>query len=236
MKYLLISFLALCCLVNGKAQNKSVQLDYEVTYAIPSPKRNTVDTIGVHFAKSGKFLFTDSNTIGTEFSKEIFENRAIDFSSATTSILLDTEVLQLFFNYTLGRSTVYFVMNMEDIIPVTNEPLGKKLSIISEKITDAPNASDKKYETYALYTAEEPENIITLTVDPTRPVNNNAIIGEFFRLMLSKTNSTADDISFDIPQGLIVSVAVSGTTLLNAIQIADVTTKINISHTFNIEQ
>lgn len=234
MKYIL-SILALLTVTLTQAQDITVNLDYKVVYEIPSSARNTIDTISISFDKAGKFLYSDARLLGENFGKSVFENPNLDLSTARSSFVLDTENMEIYFNFSLEKSMMFFKMDLETLIPMESDPFEGNMELISEKTGDQIEIAGGYYPSYLLYPNTEPEDPLTLVIDSERPVNNYNVINEFIQLMLRKTESKGS-MSLKIPQGLILGVYSKSGTMMEAISVEDVSTTINVSHRFTIDE
>jgi len=221
--------------ISGLSQSLEVSFNYSVTYQIPSSMKNTVDTLEIKMDRKGHYLYTESNSLGLNFATSVFSNPGLDLSSASCSLLLDTQRMIVYFNFELENNAMFFKMDLDKILPNVNDAPSEDMNLISEKLLDKVSIGSTNYEAYLIYPESEPENPLTVAIDSKRPVDNVSTIGEFFKLMLRKSNSEGD-FNLDIPDGLIVSIKNDDEILLEAIQIKDVTTKINIQHSFNITE
>ncbi len=231
---LALALIAASCI--GSAQDLSAKMDYKVNYAIPAPKSSTVDTVAISYDSKGKFIYTNSELLGMDFGRSVFKNPSLDLSSATASFVLDTEKMEIYFNFSLGENMMFFKMNLENLLPMENDdPMNDNFSLVAEKTGDSKMIAGKSYPTYLLYPDTNPEEPLTLAIDHSRPVNNNNVINEFIQMMLRKTESKGS-MSLDIPDGLIVGVYNKENTMMEAVSIEDVKTNINISTRFNISE
>ena len=234
MKYIL-TFLALTVFAENQAQELVVNLDYKVVYEIPAPARSTMDTIAISFDKAGKYLYSDAKILGEDFGRTVFENPNLDLSSARSSFILDTEKMEIYFNFSFDKNMMYFKMDLEALIPIESDPFEGNMELISEETGDEIEIVGGYYPSYLLYPNTEPEDPLTLVIDTKRPVNNYNVINEFILLMLRKTESKGS-MSLHIPKGLILGVYSKSGTMMEAISIEDVSTTINVSHRFNIKE
>ena len=221
--------------VSGLSQSLDVSFNYSVTYQIPSLKRNTVDTLEVKMDKEGHYLYTESNSLGLDFATSVFSSPTLDLSSATSSILLDTKRMIIYFNFEIENNVMFFKMDLDKILPNVSDTPSEDMNLISEKLSNKLSIDNSNYDAYLIYPESEPENPLTVAIDSKRPVDNVSTIGEFFKMMLRKSNSEGD-FNLDIPDGLIVSIKNGDEVLLEAIQIKDEVTKINIHHSFKITE
>ena len=235
MKKLLTTLFALCCLLGVNGQEITVNLDYEVTYTIPAPKRNTIDTIVVSMDKEGRFLHSNIPFLGEDFGRSVLKDPNIDLSNADANFVLDTKQMLFYFHFKFEENIMFMKMDIENFIPVERDPLQGDLELIAEATGDKMNLIDKRYPTFLLYPKNEPEEPVTLAMDPNRPVNNLNLINEFIKLMMRKTESKGNA-SFEIPNGLILGAYTKGGTLFEAIAVKDINSTINISNGFNIKE
>jgi hypothetical protein len=235
MRTLLIAFLVLSCSLSSKAQELTVNLDYEVTYAIPAPRRNTTDTITVSFTKDGRYLHSNIPFLGKDLGRSILKDPTIDLSDSDANFVLDTGRMLFYFHFSFEDNIMFMKMNIENFIPVERDPLEGDLDLIAEATGDKMNLAGSNYPTFLLYPKNEPEEPVTLVMDTNRPVNNLNLINEFIKLMLRKTESKGSA-SFDIPNGLILGAYSTGGTLFEAISVKDINTTINIANGFNINR
>jgi hypothetical protein len=221
--------------VQGIGQDLAVSLDYKVIYKIPSPARSTTDTVAISFDKKGKFLYSDNAVLGADFGRSVFENPKLDLSSARSSFVVDTEKMEVYFHFSLDQNMMFFKMNLETLLPVEADPFQGDMEIISEETKDRIEIAGKRYPSYILYPNTEPEDPLTIVIDPSRPVNNFNVINEFIQLMLRKTESKGS-MSLNIPEGLILGVYSTSGTLMEAISAENISTNINISNRFKIDE
>ena len=221
--------------VSGLSQSLEVSFNYSVTYQIPSSKKNTVDTLEVKMDKKGRYLYTESNSLGLDFASSVFSNPELDLSSAISSILLDAKDMIIYFNFELDNNVMFFKMDLDKILPNVGRAPTQDMNLISEALADKVTIGNSNYDAYLIYPKSEPENPLTVAIDTKRPVDNFSIINEFFKMMMRKSNGDGV-FNLDIPDGLIISIKNDDDVLLEAIQIEDVTTKINIQHSFNIKE
>ena len=221
--------------VSALSQSLEVSFNYSVTYQIPSSMKNTIDTLKVKMDKNGHYLYTESNSLGHDFASSVFSNSGLDLSSATSSILLDAKRMIIYFNFELDKNVMFFKMDLDKLLPNKGNAPIQDMNLISEELTDKVIINNSSYAAYLLYPKSEPNNPLTVAIDTKRPVDNFSIINEFFKMMLQKSNSDGV-FNLDIPDGLIISVKNDDEVLLEAIEIEDVTTKINIQHSFNIKE
>jgi len=220
------------------AQELEVAFDYEVTYVIPNAKKNTTDTLKVQLDKSGHYLFMESPSIGLNLARGVFPNPNMDLSGSECSFLLDTQRMLIYFNFRLDDTVMFLQMDVEPFIPTDRSPIGDgstAFNLISEKRSEKLQVGDASYKAYMLYPETEPDQPITVAIDEQRPVDNVAIINQVFTLMMEKTKSTSE-FNLDIPNGLIMAIGLQDEILIRAIEARDVTTKINIQHSFNIKE
>jgi hypothetical protein len=229
----LLTILSLSVTTSG--QELTVSLDYKVVYKIPSPAKNTIDTVGIHFDKRGKFLYSENAMLGEDFGRSVFKNPNLDLSSANSNFIVDTEKMDVYFHFSLDQNFMFFKMNLETLLPVKADPFEGDVEIIAEATKDRIEIAGKRYPSYLLYTNTEPDDPITLIIDPSRPVNNFNVMDEFIQLMLRKTNSSGS-MSLNIPDGLILGIYTKSGTLMEAISVEDISTKIKFVNRFNIDE
>ena len=235
MKKTLIVFLVLFTTYGVKGQDLTVNLDYEVTYTIPAPKRNTTDTITVSFTKDGRYLYSNIPFLGEDFGRSVLKNPNLDLSNSDANFVLDTRQMRFYFHFSFEDNIMFMKMNLENFIPMERDPLKGDLELVAEATGDKMNLIGSKYPTYLLYPKSEPEEPVTLVMDTTRPVSNLNLINEFVKLMLRKTESKGSA-SFDIPNGLILGAYSTGGVLFEAISVKDINSTINISNGFKINE
>ncbi len=220
---------------SGIGQELSISMDYNVVYRIPSPAKGTVDTVGISFDKMGKYLYSDNAMLGKDFGRSVFENPNLDLTTASSNFIVDTEKMEVYFHFSLDENMMFFKMNLETLLPIEADPFEGDLEIITEKTKDRIEIGGKRYPSYLLYPSSEPDEPLTLVIDPSRPVNNYNVINEFIQLMLRKTNSKGS-MSLNIPDGLILGIYTKSGTLMEAITVEDISTQINISNRFKIDE
>lgn len=235
MKKLFIVFLVLLCAIGTNGQELTVNLDYEVTYTIPAPRRNTSDTITVSFTKDGRYLHSNIPFLGEDFGRSVLKNPDIDLSNSDANFVLDTKQMLFYFHFKFEDNVMFMKMDIENFIPAERDPLEGDLDLIAEATGDKMSLLDSRFPTFLLYPKNEPEEPVTLAMDTNRPVNNLNLINEFVKLMLRKTESKGSA-SFDIPNGLILGAYTTSGTLFEAISVKDINSTINISNGFNIKE
>jgi hypothetical protein len=235
MKKVLFLIVFISITYSTVSQELTIALDYNVVYEIPSPAKGTVDTVEISFDKMGKFLYSDNANLGQDFGRSVFENPNLDLTKAKSNFIVDTEKMEVYFHFSLDENMMYFKMNLETLLPVEADPFEGDMEIIAEETKDRIEIAGKPYPSYLLYPNTEPDEPLTLVIDPSRPVNNFNVINEFIQLMLRKTNSKGS-MSLNIPAGLILGIYTKSGTLLEAITVEDISTKINISNRFKIDE
>ena len=235
MKNILIAFIVLSCSIGTKGQELAVTLDYEVSYAIPSARRNTVDTITVRMDKDGRYLHSNIPFLGEDFGRSVLKDPSIDFSNADANFVLDTRQMLFYFHFKFEENIMFMKMDIENFIPMEQDPLQGDLELVAEATGDNLELMGTKYPTYLLYPKSEPDEPVTLVMDSSRPVNNFNIINEFIKLMMRKTESKGN-LSFEIPKGLILGAYSTGGTMFEAISVKDINSTINISNGFKINE
>ena len=237
-KSLICSICILVSITNLMAQEVDVTFDYEVTYVVPNAKKNTTDTLKIQLDKQGHYLFMESPSMGLNLARGVFPNPNMDLSNAECSFLLDTQRMLIYFNFRLDDTVMFLQMDVEPFIPTDRSPIGDSsaaFNLISEKRSEKIQVGDASYNAYMLFPETEPDEPITMVIDEQRPVDNIAIIHKAFTLMMEKTQSTTQ-FNLDVPNGLIMAIGLKDEMLIRAIEAKDVTTKINIQHSFNIKE
>lgn len=195
----------------------------------------TADTVSISFDKAGKYLFTDFPLLKDDFGASLFKGTELDFSSAVTHFILDTEKMDVLFNIDFDANVMFVKMNIESFIPNSANPLDDDIELISEATSKTMTVAGKDYPTYFLYPISEPEDTLTLAIDTTRLVDNNKLIDQFLTLMLKETQSNGT-ISYNLPNGLILAVYSKQGIMIEAISVEDIDTTITISHSFKIKE
>ncbi|MBT8262884.1 MAG: hypothetical protein KJO05_08690 [Bacteroidia bacterium] len=219
----------------GCGQDLSVSMDYKVVYEIPAPMRNSADTISISFDTEGKYLYSDAKLLGDDLGRSVFKNPNTDLSPAESSFVLDTKNMEVYFDYSLNRNSIFFKMDIESLIPADEDPFEGNVEIIMEKTEYDVEIAGSSYPSFLLYPDNEPEEPLTLAIDTSRPVDNSIVLNAFIQLMLRKTDSKGS-MSINIPKGLILGIYTANSIMMEAISVENVATTINISHQFTINE
>ncbi|MDC8006392.1 hypothetical protein POV27_20230 [Aureisphaera galaxeae] len=217
-------------------QDLTMDLDYEVTYEVPQPRKGTSDTLTVYMTKDGRYLLTEENILGDQMGRDVFKDPSIDFSQSSSLLMLDTQEMMIYMNLKVAKNNLFFKMDLMNFIPVdTSNPMNEELELITEKLDQGATINGVSYDTYSVYPNNEPDKPMLMTVDTKKPVNNNNIFAKFFEIMMNKTASTGQ-INYDIPEGLIVQLELGNNVLIRAIETKKISKKITLSHNFSIEE
>ena len=221
---------------SSQSQIQEITLDYLVTYEVPNNKKGTTDTLQIGFAKSGGYLFTDSDIISKEMDLQMF-GKINPSATEKSSLLLNTSNANFYFNYEVNGVEMFISANLSALIPEGElDPMDESVEIISEKTNSKTNILGKLLDTYLVFPSNRPEQPATLVVDDTREVDNSALLNKIIQLLLKKSQSSGG-ISVDLPQGLILSVTEpSGRKVLEAIKIKDSPTIIEFTHSFKVRK
>ncbi|WP_353779550.1 hypothetical protein [Winogradskyella sp. 3972H.M.0a.05] len=214
------------------SQEKIIDIDYTVDYIIHQKRKKNVDTITIGFNKKGKYLWTNSNVIGKDFSAGFFFNDNED--SANTNLIYSSENGRLIMLVNEEENRIYIDFDVKSILPSRGNS-SEKLNLITEPIDLKEKLLGRDLSAYNLFPDTEPDQPLTILMDESLECDNNAILIKFIDLLLN--NSTDDSaFTFNIPNGLILKVLIEGETLIEAHKINIKPKQIIINHSFQIKE
>lgn len=235
MKKILIIFL-LATLVSF-AQETVIDIDYTVDYVVPNKRKKTVDTISIGFNKDGKYLWTNSNILTSEFGNSVFLGGAKNIDDAQFNLIYSVENGTFIILFKYGESVIYANLDIETIIPMDEEDsFDENMNLVAEQINEKERVLDFDCSSYKLYPDSKPNEAITISVADDLESKNNVFFSKFINLMLRMTSSKGQ-INVDLPDGLILKVLDDeGSVLIEAINVENNKKTITINHSFKITE
>ncbi len=236
MRKLLFISLLIISGFSAYGQSATVNLDYEVTYVVPNARKQTTDTVTINITKDGRYLFTEENIMGADFANGLFPNPSMNTSQSQSFLLMDTQEMMVYMNFGFGKNSFLFKMDVKDFIPTpqTFEFEEEKLELVSKKAEKKIEVNGISYDTYSIYPAQEPDRPLVMAVDSDKPVTNNKIFEELFKIMVNSTN--ASGFTYDIPEGLILYMELDNKMIIQVIETKKISKKVSFSYNLSIEE
>ncbi|MEL6813120.1 MAG: hypothetical protein AAFP76_17505, partial [Bacteroidota bacterium] len=127
------------------------------------------------------------------------------------------------------KTFIFIFMDGENL-----DPLNRSMEIISENTGTTTEFMGQQLDTYWVFPTSEPDSKLTMVIDGTKEIDNSALLNKFIQLMMNKSNSSGN-MEINLPEGLILSITEPGGELiLEAIEIKDTPTTIDLTHSFKI--
>lgn len=233
------NILVICfCLLLGQShgQQKTVEIDYIVDYAIPSNRNQTIDTISIGFNKEGKYLWTNYNALALSLAKSMIKNTSEDYSNAKSNIIYDAEEGTLLLTFEFNKNIIFFNLNLDSFFPYTGSSENdERFNLITEDVGETIELLGKDVKVYNMYPSDKPNDVLTIATDQDFEVNNNLIFKKIFELMFQKLGSKKEEMP-EVPNGLIMKVIEKEKTMIEAIKVDNTKKTININYSFKITE
>lgn len=219
------------------SQETVIDIDYTVEYTIPNKRKKTIDTISIGFNKNGKYLWTNSNKITSEFGNSVFLGGAKNIDDAQFNLIYSVENDTFIILFKYLESVIYANLDIETIVPMDEEDsFDENINLVAEKINKKSRVLDFNCNSYKLYPDSNPNEAITIAVADDLESKNNVFFSKFVNLMLRMTSSKGQ-ITADLPDGLILKVLdEEESVLIEAINVDNNKKTITINHSFKITE
>jgi len=229
--------LILLFVINVTSQSTIVNLDYTVSYEIPSVKKGK-DTLSISFDKDGKFLFTDTNILAKDLARKVFRTNQALINNSKINLLFDVEKELAYINFNSGQNHMFLQMDINSFLPskpVKQDSIeSKEVQLISKQTDEKVWVMNSEYKLYEIYTSGEVEQPVYVAFDESNSFNINNLLYLFFE-KLALTESTLLKPK-SISKGIIMQIKNhKGDVILTAVNILKQHKKIEFNHSFTID-
>ncbi|RZN83196.1 MAG: hypothetical protein EVB11_05625 [Winogradskyella sp.] len=232
-----ILILLIFCVSVSYTQERSIEIDYVVDYAVPNKRTQSMDTVSIGFNKDGKFLWTNASVLAKKLADTKFMSKASNSENSEINLLYNTINNKILFSIIFGDNEIYANMDMASIIPINSEnSFDEDISFMITPLNQKESMFEREVSVFELYPQEESNEGLRIILDENLYCNNNVFTSGFISLMLKMTSSTGD-IKFDIPNGLFLKAYdLNDNLLIEAINIDTDKKTIKINYNFQIEE
>jgi len=229
--------LILLFVINVTSQSTTVNLDYTVSYEIPSVKKGK-DTLNISFDKEGKYLFTDTNILAKDLARKVFRTNLTLINNSKISLLFDIKKELAYINFTSGLNHLFLQIDINSFLP--NKPVrqdsieSKEVQLNSKQTNEKALVMNTEYNLYKIYTSGEVEQPVYVAFDESNSFNINNLLYLFFeKLALTESNLVKPK---NIGKGIIMQIKNhKGDEILTAINVLKQQKKIEFNHSFTID-
>jgi len=194
-----------------KAQEVTFELDYSISYVIEKSK----DTITLGIGDGGRYLYTDSQIIGSELGRSLTELIPTASEDTRAKILVDLAKETLLIHAQVDDNSMLVHLNMKNFLP-------KEIDTDKQELLSATRTSETKsllgqnYELYQVFSKKNEANYKWAAFDPKYPLdyteNLSSLIGSFME----------SNVTFDFPNGILTYMENSnGTEMSRAISLKE---------------
>lgn len=232
-----IIFLFLLVTTVTFSQETVIEIDYVVDYIIPNNKKESVDTVSIGFNKNGKYLWTNYNILGNEFSKSILLGNTSKINDTEFNLIYSVEDNKMILYFNFDKSKIYANVDIETIVPMDRrDAFDEDFNLVATKLNEEKSILDYSCSTFDLHPDNDPSDAITVLVANDLDCKNNVFFSKFVSLMLKMTSSKGE-IKSDIPDGLILKAYdKSGSPMIEAINVDKNKKTITINQSFKITE